>query len=322
MHIFEKSRGHHGHHGHDHHHHDHSHPHSRGGGADPDPVLVELRRADVVLSRHRGSVVFCAPDGKRTRGVGHPAQPVMLGRLASVFGAVMALRAGGAESGRLGPEDIALLAGVYPLDGEPAGEKLKALLARLSLPEAPPGALDPALPAALIITARAMGWAPEGACRHGHPVQALWRETLARFLNYPAEQLIRLHNRDGSHDYGAPLVALAGAYARLAAPEEAGMAEYAAGCQKVMNSCAQGGSPCPLEKSESGPGLCLWGGEGLFAAALPAQGLGLAIKISDGAGRAVPVAVSRAMYMLGHDHWHGGKFADDGRARLEAVFSL
>ena len=46
--------------------------------------------------------------------------------------------------------------------------------------------------------------------------------------------------------------------------------------------------------------MALWfGSRGVFCAALPQQGLGIALKISDGAGRAADVAMGALLVRLG-----------------------
>ena len=89
-----------------HHHHDQSLPHGRGG-APPEyaPPLVELKRGGLTESLHRGAIVAAGPDGKRARGLGHPAMPTFLRSAAKPLQALPVITTGAAQRYGLSPDD-------------------------------------------------------------------------------------------------------------------------------------------------------------------------------------------------------------------------
>jgi L-asparaginase II len=141
-----------------------------------------------------------------------------------------------------------------------------------------------------------------------------------------------------------PLLALAGAYARLAAPEKSGLdQDRVQALQQVRDAClahpemiAGTGRLC-TRVMEAAPGLVLakTGAEGSYGLALPQAGLGAALQIEDGNMRALAPAVCQLLHELDVLD-HGvleGPLADlyepalknhrgEAVARLKAVFDL
>ncbi|HZG78522.1 MAG TPA: asparaginase, partial [Paenibacillus sp.] len=117
--------------------------------------------------------------------------------------------------------------------------------------------------------------------------------------------------------YGAPLSALALAYARLAAPY--GDAPEGDARRTVVEAvqahpemlAGEARYDTGLIRATNGRVVGKMGAEGVFAVAVPGEGLGLAVKIEDGSQRALYPAVTEALLQLG---WID---ADAGRALAE-----
>ncbi len=109
----------------------------------------------------------------------------------------------------------------------------------------------------------------------------------------------------GLPTYPMTLVQLATAMARLADAHGLGPARSAA-CRRICAAMtahpelvAGSGRPCTAIMTAV-PDLVVKGGaEGVYGAALPKLGLGLALKVEDGAGRAAPVALLALLEGLG-----------------------
>ena len=105
--------------------------------------------------------------------------------------------------------------------------------------------------------------------------------------------------------YAMPLRSLALGLARLADPS--GLPQTRAqAARRLLHAMAaepfyvNGTGGFTTEAMLAAPGLCLKGGaEGVYAAALPELGLGVALKIGDGAGRAAECAMAHILLKLG-----------------------
>ena len=101
------------------------------------------------------------------------------------------------------------------------------------------------------------------------------------------------------------LAELATALARLADPQGLSPARRAA-CDEVRAAMsahpelvAGSGRPCTRIMTAAPEVVVKTGAEGVYAAALPERGLGVALKVEDGAGRAAPVALLALLEALG-----------------------
>lgn len=319
---------------HGHHHHDHSPEHPRGGAA-PEyaPPLVELARGGLTESVHRGAVVVCRPDGARIQGLGHPAMPTFLRSTAKPLQALPVLTSGAAQQYNFTSAELACMCG--SLNGEDFQvDAVKSILAKANMS---PALLDCGVHrpshrptaqalaqrgqkpqavhnncagkhAAMLALCAHLGLDPQGYTQPDHPVQRLILETVARMCSYPAEQIGVGIDGCGVPVFRLPLVSLAGAYARLAAPQEAGLEpELAAAAQALVAAClahpemiAGSGRLCTrVMRAAPGRVLAKTGAEGSYALALPGLGLGIALQIEDGGMRALPPAVTRVLHEMG-----------------------
>ncbi|MCB2226814.1 MAG: asparaginase [Desulfarculaceae bacterium] len=317
-----------------HHHHDHSHEHPRGGGpGEYAPALAELTRSGLTESVHRGAITVAGPDGKRVKGLGHPSMPTFLRSAAKPLQALPLYTTGAAAKYGLEPLEIAAACG--SLNGEDfQREAVESMLAKaglgpelldcgrprplgrevakaLSLAGEKPTTLHSACAgkhAAMLVVCASQGWPTEGYLEIGHPVQKLVLSAVARFTAYPAEQTGIGVDDCGVPTYRLPLMTLAGAYARLAAPTEAGLEpQWAEAAEQIMAAClahpemiAGTGRLCTrLMQAAPGAFLAKTGSEGTYAVALPGLKLGLALQIEDGAFRALGPVVCEALHHLG-----------------------
>ncbi len=323
------------HHGH-HHDHDHSHEHERGGGPGPGeyaPALVEFRRSGLTESVHRGAIAVCTPHGRRTRGLGHPAMPTFMRSAAKPLQALPLITSGAAQRFGLTPAELAATCG--SLNGEPFQiDTVTSILAKAGLGpelldcgaawplhretykalqaagEKPTALHNPCAGkhAAMLVLCAFHGWPTEDYLSNRHPVQKLILETVATLTGYPKEQIGIGVDGCGAPVFRVPLVAMAGAYARLAAPDNTELApELIQAARELMAAClahpemiAGTGRIC-TRLMQAAPGLVLAkaGSEGSYALALPQQGLGVALNIEDGGLRALGPAVTQILHELG-----------------------
>jgi L-asparaginase II len=293
------------------------------------PEAIEVWRGRRVESRHRVSVCVADPRGAVVHAVGDVDSTVFPRSSLKPFQAQLLVESGAADAFALGDEELALACASH--NGEPMHvERVEAWLARLGL-DASALACGGQMPAragdaaALIRAGQEPTRAHDNcsgkhsgmltACRHlGLPVAGYAR------VDHPAQQRIativaEMAGLDTLPDPGfdgcslpiwpLPLRSLAAATARLAAPE--GLApDRAAALRRISTAMRQhpelvaGTGRCCTAVMRALPEVTVkTGAEGVYIAALHGPGLGLALKVEDGATRAGEAALLACLEALG-----------------------
>lgn len=318
-----------------HHDHGHSHEHSRGGAApiEYSPPIVELARGGLTESVHRGAIAVCGPDGRRQKGMGHPAMPTFLRSTAKPLQALPVITTGAADALGLEEAEIACMCG--SLNGEDFQvDAVRSILKKAGLdpelldcgvhyPSHRPTAAamrksgEKPVPlqnncagkhGAMLVLCAHLGFDTDGYCQPNHPVQRLILESVAELCSYPAEQIGVGIDNCGAPVFRLPLIALAGAFARLAAPEKSGLSqEKASAVSRLMAACLAhpemiaGTDRLCTRLMQAAPGAVFakTGTEGSYAFALPGLGLGAAFQIEDGGWRALSPVACEILHQLG-----------------------
>ncbi len=298
--------------------------------AEPNPALVEVTRGPLVESLHRGAAVVCAATGEQVAAWGDVGRRVFPRSAVKPLQALPLIETGAADRFGLSDSELALACASH--SGQPLHVQLiDAWLDQLGLSDAdlecgahPP--LDAAaaralaaegrLPSALhnncsgkhtgmLTTALHMGEPIRGYIAADHPVQRRIAAVLGEMAGAPSEPGIFAVDGCGIPTFALPLSGLAAAMARLAAPAAFGPVRQAA-AHRIRSAMAAhpglvaGDGRLCTEVMEAVPTILLKGGaEGVYAAMLPTRGLGVAVKIDDGAKRAAEVAVMAVLRHLG-----------------------
>jgi L-asparaginase II len=289
------------------------------------PVLVEVTRGAEVESRHRGEIAVVDADGRPRAAVGDPDTLVCLRSLAKPFQALPLITTGAAQAFGFGPEELALMSG--SLSGQDFQVALvEKILARLDLS---PGVLQCGAHAPLHRpTAKALAqagakptplhhtcagkhacmlalcvyhfWPVEDYLTPAHPVQQLILKTVADMLGLPPADIPVAIDGCGAPVFYAPLRNIARGFARLAAaPPESPEGLIMAAClQHPRHIAGDGRLETTIMLTLPGRVFAKTGAEGGFALALAKEGLGVALKIEDGAGRALGPAIIEVLHRL------------------------
>jgi len=290
---------------------------------------VSLRGADVE-SVHLVSAVVVNDRGDRVAWCGDPARPTHLRSAAKPFQAIPLVADGVIERFGLTPEELALACASH--NSEPRQVALvSGVLARLGLDEAalacgphrplsrdlairapdtpPPEETIARTPlssncsgkhAGMLALALHHGWATDGYESAGHPVQNRCRAAVAMWTGVPEDEIGESVDGCGVVCFRLPLAAMALGFARLgtsAAPEaEAirsammGHPDLVAGKDRLCTAL-MGGYP--------GEVVAKVGADGVYGAALPHKGLGVALKVEDGDARAAMAALLSVLDQIG-----------------------
>jgi L-asparaginase II len=288
------------------------------------PILVEILRGGVVESRHRGAVSVFDGDGIEVLSIGDVGRPVFPRSAIKLIQALPLIESGAADAFGFGEKDLSLACASH--NGEPEHVALaKSMLARAGLSEAAlecgthwpydqPVAIALAQSGGVpgpchnncsgkhsgfLCTAVHLGDDPAGYVNAFHPVQRRVRDAMAEVTG-------SLHSNEACGTdgcsiptYAIPLDAMAKGFARMATGQgiDAGRANAA---RRLMTACMAepffmaGSHRFCTEVMQAAPGrlFAKVGAEGVFCAAIPELGLGVALKIDDGASRAAEIAVA------------------------------
>jgi len=282
--------------------------------------VVEVVRGAVVESRHRIHAVVVDAEGRRRAWAGDPELLTYFRSAAKPFQALPLVADGAIDRFGLTLEELAVCCGSH--SGQPAHvEAAAAILRKVGMEGAalacgphPPfhedsrrelaeAGLEPVRlhnncsgkHAGMIALARAHGWDVEGYEQPEHPVQQRILAELSRWLEMPPEAMALGTDGCGAVTVGVPLHQMAYAYARLAAAARVGEREptYVVGAMTSYPEMVAGdGRLCTeLMRHTGGRVFAKVGAEGMYCVGIPGAEIGIALKVEDGATRAVGPAV-------------------------------
>jgi L-asparaginase II len=281
------------------------------------PVLVEITRGSLVESRHRGAVAVADADGGTVLAIGDVATPIFPRSAVKALQALPLVESGAAERYGFGDEELALacashsgeaahVAGVTRMLAK-AGLDAAALRCGAHWPIAQPALVALARtgePSALhnncsgkhagfLCVACAQGVDHANYWRPQHPVQRQVRAVLEHMTGATLSDDRRATDGCSVPTWAIPLQNLAQGFARFGtgrglAPERArAAARLRAACAHRPWHVAGTGRFCTEIMELLGARVfAKTGAEGVYCGALPEQGLGIAVKCDDGAGRA------------------------------------
>jgi len=315
-----------------------------------DPVLVEVLRGHTVESAHRGAVAVFDGDGRPVLAVGDVDRPVFPRSAVKAIQALPLIEGGAADAYGFGDRELAMACASH--SGEPehaaaAGD----MLARVSLgsdalecgahwPSSQPAtvalAASGAKPLALHnnCSGKHAGFicacCHAGIDHHGYVKADHWlQETVRQAMEDVTGAAHGEANRgiDGCSipTYAVPLAKLAHGFARMATGQGLGP-ERARAAKRLLNACmaepfyVAGSDRADTALMQAAPDRVFvkTGAEGVYCAALPELGLGIALKCDDGAGRAAEVAIAATIARLfAGDTELAAKFAEKARPTLK-----
>ena len=293
------------------------------------PVLVTVTRGDSVESAHRGAFVAIDADGTVIVSGGEVERPVFPRSAIKAIQALPVVESGAADALGWGSTELALccashsseLAHVAHVERMLAGMNLdetalecgahwpvfgKAPLIELARRGGEPTALHnncSGKHAGFLALARQENWPLEGYVRADHPVQRAVRDALVEVTG--ADPLDRGIDGCGVPTWSVPLRALAHGFARLATGVGLGAARARAAERLVGATMAApwfvaGTKRHDTVVMEAAPGSVTLktGAEGVYCAAIPSLGVGVALKIDDGTTRAAEITVAALLARL------------------------
>jgi L-asparaginase II len=304
------------------------------------PILVEVTRGGRAESAHRGSIAVDDTSGKLVAQWGDVEAAVFPRSAFKSLQAIPLIQSGAAEAFKIGADELALACASH--SGEAMHvERVETWLARIDCREGDL-ACGPHLPlheptahamlragdrpcrihnncsgkhTGFLTVARHLRIAVEGYERPDHPVQVLVRQAVAELCDMRPDAMPVAIDGCAAPNYAIPLSRLARGMARLGdraklAPARAEAAKRLLAAWKAHPQLVSGTGRACADLIEAGRGQTVvkTGAEGVFTAVLPERGLGIALKIDDGATRAAETAMAKVLTLLG--------VADDASPKL------
>jgi L-asparaginase II len=295
------------------------------------PVLVEVTRGAFTESRHRGAAVAVEADGAVVAAWGEVEARTLPRSAVKPLQALALVESGAAERFALSDAELALACASHA--GEPRHvEAVAAWLARLGLGEADlacgghepasakaaralaaagetPGRLHDNCSgkhAGMLTLARHLGAACAGYERLEHPVQRRIRDVLSDMAEVALGDADAAVDGCGVPTFALPLRCIALAFARFARagdlpPARAEAARRLVGAMAAEPFMVAGTGRLDTRAITASGGrvLAKAGAEGVHVAAWRERGIGVAVKIDDGARRAAELAVVCVLERLG-----------------------
>ncbi|MEO7336155.1 MAG: asparaginase [Caldimonas sp.] len=301
------------------------------------PILVEAMRGDALESAHRGALAVVDADGALVTAIGDIDRPIFPRSAVKVLQALPLIESGAAD--RLGLDDEELAIACASHGGEPAHTQVAARMLQKAGLDADalecgvhwPYAEDAARaivlrgrqPSALnnncsgkhagflCVACALAGGADVRQYAHGyvggeHPVMRAVTAALQATTEFDLEHAPRGIDGCSIPTYGIPLRHLALAFARVGSGQglRPGHAQAAARLRKAVAAFpfmvgGTGRFDTRVMERLGERVFCKVGAEGVYCAALPERGLGVAIKMEDGNNaRAAEVAMAAAIEAL------------------------
>jgi L-asparaginase II len=156
--------------------------------------------------------------------------------------------------------------------------------------------------AAMLASAKTSGYEMFGYERSGHDVQRCCLESVAKWTGMATDHIGQAVDGCGVVEFALPLEQMARAYSRLACASSngAGAAKRIVGAMKTRPFLVGGTDRFDsiLIEESDGRIVAKIGAEGVHCAAVLDQGIGVAVKVEDGAQRAQFPALIRALQLL------------------------
>jgi L-asparaginase II len=288
-------------------------------------LRVEIVRGGTIESVHRVSLAVVGGDGRLLAQSGDPDLVTFWRSAAKPFQAMPLVEDGVLDQFGLGDEELALACASHSSEAVHLA-MVDRILARIGCAEAdlacgphPPLGPDVAREATdrrltltpkwsncsgkhagMLALARKHGWPTGGYERSGHPVQDRLLQSIEAWTGLGRAAL--RFGIDGCTTvcYGLPLRNMALAYARLATSAEPGPTRVRRAMTAHPGLVAGEGRFCTsLMRALAGHRVVMKvGAEGVYCGALPAHGVGIALKVEDGSMTAAPLAMLESLRQL------------------------
>lgn len=305
------------------------------------PLLeVHLLREGILESSHQVQAVVCDSKGRPLLMAGNSQTSVFIRSALKPFQALAVTSTGTLQQYGLSDRDLAIMCSSHQGKTEQARQAFNILWRA----DVDPLALQCPIPsgkrnrlehncsgkhAGTLAVCQSRNWSLRGYLKPDHPVQKLILSKLSELLSMPGDELIGAQDDCGMPTYSMQLQQIAHLYAQLAAGNNLDLERITRAMTYHPRLVAGDGAfDTELMRLSEGELVSKSGAEGVQCVGRVGQGMGLAIKVTDGAKRA---KYATAIHLLKQMGWISPAIAEvlsdtfvqlTSFKRLEAVGEL
>ncbi|MGF1521746.1 MAG: asparaginase [Leptolyngbyaceae cyanobacterium] len=272
---------------------------------------IQLLREGIIESVHTASAVVSDSRGRMLSAAGNAETATFIRSSLKPFQALVVAASGTLERFSLDDRDLAIMCASHQGNMEQVRQAFhilwKADLEPSALQCPTPAGQDSPLKhncsgkhAGMLALCQQRNWPLESYLHRNHPLQTLILRTTADLLGMPADEFIGAHDDCGAPTYLMPLHQMATLFAKLASGDNLEMERIVRAMTHHPELVAGPGSfDTDLMRLTDGELVSKSGAEGIQCVGRVGQGLGLAIKIRDGAKRAKYAVAVHLLKQLG-----------------------
>lgn len=272
---------------------------------------VQLLREGIIESIHVGHAVVCDSRGRMLSVAGDAETATFIRSALKPFQALAVAAAGTLERYGLDDRDLAIMCASH----RGRMEQVRQAFHILWKAELEPGHLQCPIPegqksplehncsgkhAGMLALCQQRNWPLESYLHRNHPLQLHILSTMAELLNMPADEFIGAHDDCGAPTYLMPLSQMAVLFAKLASGDNLEMERIVRAMTHHPDLVAGPEAfDTELMRLTEGALVSKSGAEGIQCVGRVGQGMGLAIKVRDGAKRAKYAVAVHLLKQLG-----------------------
>jgi L-asparaginase len=274
-------------------------------------IEVRLLREGIAESIHHAQAVLCDERGRVLSVAGNSETSTFIRSALKPFQALAVTTTGTLERYNLNDRDLAIICSSHQGHLEQVRQVFKILWRCDVDPSAlqcpiPPGkqsALEyncSGKHAGMLAVCRQRNWSIDSYLQYNHPVQRLVLSKVAELMRMPPEELILAHDDCGAPTYFLQLAQIATLFAQLASGDNLAMERIVRAMTHHPTLVAgEGAFDTELMRLTQGELVSKAGSEGVQCIGRVGEGLGMAIKVMDGAKRAKYAVAIQLLKQMG-----------------------
>lgn len=284
---------------------------TRGKRTQTQAIEVRLLREGIVESTHRVQAVVCDNRGRVLSVAGNPDTATFIRSALKPFQALAVTTTGTLERFNLNDRDLAIICSSH----QAKIEQVRQVFHILWRSDVDPSALQCPVPegkkspleyncsgkhAGMLAVCQQRQWPLTSYLQSNHPVQKLILSQVAELMKMPGEELIRARDDCGAPTYFVQLRQMASLYAQLASGDNLAMERIVRAMTHHPTLVAgEGTFDTELMRLSQGELVSKAGSEGVQCIGRIGEGMGLAIKVMDGAKRAKYAVAIQLLKQMG-----------------------
>jgi L-asparaginase len=284
---------------------------TRGKRTQTAALEVRLLREGIVESTHRVQAVVCDERGRVLSVAGNPETSTFIRSALKPFQALAVTTSGTLERFNLNDRDLAIICSSHHGQIEQVRQVFKILwrcdvdpsVLQCPIPEGKQTPLEyncSGKHAGMLAVCQQRQWPLNNYLEYHHPVQKLILSQLAELMKMPGEELIPARDDCGAPTYFVQLRQMASLYAQLASGDNLGMERIVRAMTHHPTMVAgEGEFDTELMRLSEGELVSKAGAEGVQCIGRVGEGMGLAIKVMDGAKRAKYAVAIQLLKQMG-----------------------